>query len=195
MESGRFISYNYPVLAWIRVMILGYCFGALYKKDVDSTFRKKWLVRLGFGSLILFVIIRLINYYGDLVPWEAQKDSIYTFLSFMNVTKYPPSLAFVLITLGPGMLFLFAIEKTKNKITDFILVYGRVPFFYYLLHILFNHIAAIVGLMITGGDWTMMILTNEVFEEGSILTYGYPLRVVYLVWVGIVLSLNHLSKW
>ena len=130
LSESRFIFFNYPILAWIGVMALGYCFGGFYKKDFDAAIRKKWLLRLGVGAIVLFFILRGLNIYGNLTPWAVQKNGIYTFLSFMNITKYPPSLLYVLFTVGCGILFLFFIENIKNKITDFLLAFGRVPFFY-----------------------------------------------------------------
>ncbi len=185
---------GYPVLPWIGVMALGYCFGGFYSKDFDVATRKKWLLRLGLGAIVLFLILRGTNVYGDLVPWTTQKSATYTILSFLNVTKYPPSLSFLLITLGPAFLFLYWTETIKNKFTDFFLVFGRVPFFYYILHILIIHFFALLGLLITGGNWRMMILTGDVLTSGRLDSYGYPLWVVYLIWIGIVLLLYPLSK-
>ncbi len=133
---------GYPVIPWIGLMALGYCFGSLYKKDFNAEVRKKWLLIMGFGAIILFLIIRGINIYGDLVPWSTQRNDIYTFLSFFNVTKYPPSLSYLLITMGPSLLFLYFFENTKNKLTSFFLVFGRVPLFYYFLHVLVIHVFA-----------------------------------------------------
>ncbi|MEM7185218.1 MAG: heparan-alpha-glucosaminide N-acetyltransferase domain-containing protein [Bacteroidota bacterium] len=189
------ISFLYPILPWIGVICLGYLFGSLYKKEVDVSLRKQWLLGLGLGSIGLFLIIRGINIYGDLVPWSVQKNATYTFLSFMNVSKYPPSLAFLLVTMGPAFLFLYGMENIKNRLTNFLLVYGRVPLFYYVIHVLVIHLAAILGLLITGNDWTIMILTMDMFMNGSLAGYGYSLGVVYLVWAGVVLALYPSCKW
>ena len=193
--SGNFVMIvEYPVLPWIGVMALGYCFGGLYAKDFNVSRRKKWLLQLGIGATVLFFLLRGINIYGDLVPWSTQKNTIYTIMSFFNVTKYPPSLSFLLVTLGPAFLFLCATETVKNRITDFFLVFGRVPFFYYILHILFIHLFALLGLLITGGDWKIMILDERDFTSGLLSSYGYPLWVAYLIWIGIVLLLYPFSK-
>lgn len=193
--SDNFAMYIfYPILPWIGVMALGYCFGKFYTNEFDASLRKKWLLRLGFGAIALFFILRSINMYGDLIPWSTQKNTTYTILSFLNVTKYPPSFAFLLITLGPALLFLYATETIKNNLTNFFLVFGRVPFFYYILHVLFIHSFALLGLIITGGDWRVMILTKDVFMSGKLTNYGYQLWIVYLVWIGIVLLLYPLSK-
>ena len=149
---------------------------------------------MGLGAIALFFVLRGLNVYGDLVPWQAQETTAKTILAFLNVTKYPPSLVFLLITIGPSLLFLYAIEAVKNKITDFMLVFGRVPFFYYFIHVLVIHVLAIIGILIFGGHWTDMILTAETFQNAALINYGYPLFVVYIVWIGIVLLLYPFCK-
>jgi uncharacterized membrane protein len=188
------VGFYYPILPWIGIMILGYCLGAFYKSDFSMVQRQKWLLILGFGAIVLFFILRGINVYGDLVPWTCQDTTTKTILSFFKVTKYPPSLAYTLITLGPALLFLFAIESIKNKVTDFLLVFGRVPLFYYFLHVLIIHILAILGILIFGGDWKDMILTPEVFENAKLVDYGYSLFVVYLVWISVIAMLYYPCK-
>ena len=188
------VSLAYPVIPWIGLMALGYCFGTLYQKGFDATLRKRWLLGMGFGAIALFYILRGINGYGDLVPWSVQKDTIYTILSFFNVTKYPPSLVYLLITIGPALLFLYIIEPIKNKFTDILLVFGRVPLFYYFLHMLVIHSLAIVGLLVVGGNWRDMIFTGSDFLQAKLLNYGYSLFVVYIIWLAVVIMLYPLSK-
>src|SRR5690606_40541310 len=113
--------------------------------------------------------------------WSFQNTTTKTILSFFNVTKYPPSLVYTLITIGPALIFLYGVEHTKNKITDFFLVFGRVPLFYYFLHILVIHILAIIGMLVFGGNWHDMILTKDIFDNAKLINYGYSLFVVYLV--------------
>lgn len=189
------VGFLYPVIPWIGLMILGYCFGILYQKGFDAKIRKKWLLTLSIGAAILFFILRGINVYGDLVPWTFQKNLTYTILSFFNVTKYPPSLLYLLITIGPALLFLYLIENTKNNITNFLIVFGRVPLFYYFLHVFVIHLFAIIGILIFGGNWQDMILTADVFQNAKLINYGYSLLVVYLVWIFIILLLYPMCKW
>lgn len=192
--GGRMFSFAYPIIPWFGLITLGYCFGTLYKKGVDFKKRKKYLIGLGVSSITLFLIIRGINSYGDLVPWSVQDTTTKTILSFFKVSKYPPSLVYLLITVGPAILFLYAIENTKNKLTDFLLVFGRVPLFYYFLHILVIHGLAIIGILIVGGNWTTMILTQDVFINAKLVNYGYSLFIVYLVWIFVVTLLYFPSK-
>ena len=207
LGPDRMIGFHYPLLPWIGLMALGYCFGTLYSRGFDAKVRKKWLLRLGFGSIALFFILRGLNGYGDLVPWTTQRDGITTLLSFFSTTKYPPSLIFLLMTVGPSLLFLYIIENIKNKVTDFLVVFGRVPLFFYFLHVFVIHIAAIIGILIFGGNWEDMILTADVFMNSKLIDYGYPLYAVYLLWIGLIIflypfckkymvyKLSHKEKW
>lgn len=184
----------YPLIPWIGLMALGYLFGTFYQKDYDAAIRKKWIRRIGLGAIILFFILRGLNIYGDLVPWSIQGAATKTILSFFNVTKYPPSLLFLCITLGPALLFLNVYENIKNRLTDLFLVFGRVPLFFYFLHVLVIHVLAIIGILIFGGNWHDMILDAESFMKQNLSTYGYSLFVVYLVWIGLILVLYPFCK-
>ncbi|MCR8666112.1 heparan-alpha-glucosaminide N-acetyltransferase domain-containing protein [Aestuariibaculum sp. M13] len=187
--GGQVVVFAYPILPWLGVMILGFCLGQLYLPDFDTEKRKQWLLKIGLSATVLFFIIRGINIYGDLVPWSIQDTTTKTILSFFKVTKYPPSLSYLLITLGPALLFLYAIESVKNKLTDFMIVFGRVPLFYYFLHIFVIHVLAIVGILIFGGDWKNMIITQAGFNNPTLKDYGYSLLTVYLVWISIIILL------
>lgn len=194
LDSNQIISMAYPIIPWIGVITLGYSFGVLYQKNFDVRVRKKCLLYLGIGTIIMFFIVRGFNIYGDLVPWNYQKNITYTILSFFNVTKYPPSLVYVLITLGPAMLFLYSIESIKNKLSNFFLVFGRVPLFYYFLHIFVIHCLAVLGIVINGGNWRDMIFDAQSFLEPKLLNYGYSLFVVYIIWIAVVLLLYPFCK-
>ncbi len=194
LSSTKMVVFHYPVLPWIGTIILGYHFGRLYIKEFDALARRKWLLRLGTGAIVLFIIFRATNVYGNLLPWSTQKDSVYTFLSFINVTKYPPSLSFLLITIGPSLLFLYFIETIKNKFTDFLLVFGRVPLFYYFAHVLVIHILALGLHVMRGGDWQDLILRGQDFMKPKLFDYGYSLLVVYSVWILTILFLYPFCK-
>ena len=190
----RVVAFYYPALPWIAVMSLGYCFGTMYHKGFDQVKRKKNLLKLGFSSIVLFLLIRYINVYGDMVPWSQQKDLLFTLLSFINVSKYPPSLLYILITIGPTFLVLYFLEGVQSKVTDFLLVFGRVPFFYYLMHVFFIHAAALLTLAALGNDWRLMIFDSASFATNKMANYGYSLGIVYLVWVLIVAVLYPFCK-
>ncbi len=194
VKPDHIIVLQYPVIPWIGLIILGYLLGTFYQKGFDIDVRKKWLLRLGVGLIILFFSIRGLNVYGDLIPWSTQDTMTKTIFSFFSLSKYPPSLLFICITLGPSLLFLWMFDSIKNKVTDIFLVFGRVPLFYYFLHVLLIHLLAIGGILIFGGNWKDMILTADVFMEAKLMNYGYPLYIVYLIWISVILLLYPLSK-
>jgi uncharacterized membrane protein len=193
-RSFKFGGYSfftaYPVLSWIGIIALGYCFGALYKNGFDPVKRKRWLLLLGSSAIVLFIVLRLTNLYGDPQLWSAQKSGMFTFLSFIKVTKYPPSLLYTLVTLGPAIIFLAFAEKPLNKVSSVISLYGRVPMVYYLLHIYLIHIMAMAAAQLTGFGWRRMILADFPGVKG----YGFSLGVVYLIWIGVVLVLYSVCK-
>jgi uncharacterized membrane protein len=195
LDQGQSVLlFFYPILPWIGLMILGYCFGKLYQSGFNIQLRKKWLLYLGLGSIILFVILRYLNVYGDLHPWSVQKNSWFTFLSFFNTTKYPPSLLYLLMTIGPSLLFLRGIEGIKNKFTSSMVVIGRVPFFYYVIHLYVIHVIGILGLLVQGVSWKELILTPVRFNSGLLMQYGFDLWVTYLVWIAVVVLLYPVCK-
>ena len=144
IDNSHLVLIVYAFLPWTGVMLLGYCFGKLFRPEVDPGRRKKILLQLGSGLLLLFILLRLINYYGDPVPWSPHpRGAVFTFLSFININKYPPSLDFLSITIGGGMLMLALLEGKRNTMTSFFRIYGRVPMFYYILHFYLIHLLRI----------------------------------------------------
>jgi uncharacterized membrane protein len=192
---GRSSFTGYPILPWIGVMALGYCLGSLYTKSVTAPARKKVLIILGVFSILLFNIIRFINIYGDPVPWSVQATPAFTFMSFLNLTKYPPSLLYVLMILGPALLFLAFAEKPLNRFTQILSTFGRVPLFYYLLHLYLIHLLGMLAAELTGYDWSDMVLTTWVTDYPGLDGYGFNLGIVYLIWIGIIIMLYPLCKW
>ena len=192
--EGHYFRTAYPLLPWIAVMSLGYCFGSLYNNSVDAAKRKKILNGLGFGSLILFLILIVINKYGDPLPWTNYNDGTKTLMSILNVTKYPPSLLFLLITLGGTFIFLANTEKLKGKVVSFFSVFGRVPFFYYIIHIYVIHLIAAFAAKLTGFGWQALVLPKFIIGVESLKGYGFNLVAVYIIWIVIVLLLYPLCK-
>jgi uncharacterized membrane protein len=200
-------SIRYPVLPWIGVITLGYYLGALYLPDADPELRKVTLLSLGFGAVSLFLLLRVINGYGDAMRWSFQPIPILTVCSFFNVTKYPPSLLYLLLTLGPAMIFLVFAErwqpafvqvmpfKPLNALREKIAVFGRVPMFYYLTHIYLIHLLAIGGAVLQGYPASSFILSGRVNQSTILKGYGYPLSVVYLVWISVVIILYPLCRY
>jgi uncharacterized membrane protein len=194
LNENSIIFFHYPLIPLIGVMSMGYLFGELYSTNFDVIKRKKWLIGLGLGLLSLFLIERGINIYGDLFPWKNYETTTKTVMSFLNVTKYPMSLLYLSLTLGIAFLALYFLEGIQNKITQFFLVFGRVPLFYYFMHMLIIHITAIIGILLFGGNWTEMILTAKSFLAEDLKDYGYPLYLVYGIWAFVILILYPLCK-
>jgi uncharacterized membrane protein len=192
--NGHTVNFAYSLLPWIAVMSLGYCFGSLYNSSYDTIKRRKILNGLGIGSLIFFIILSAINKYGDLKGWVNYGDTSKTLMSILDVDKYPPSLLYLLITLGGTFLFLANAEKLKGKLVDFFCVFGRVPFFYYILHIYLIHLIALFAAELTGFGWQAMILPKFVSRVEALKGYGFNLITVYVVWIGIILLLYPLCK-
>jgi uncharacterized membrane protein len=139
LGGGRSLLILYPFLPWTGLMMLGYCFGKLFKK-YEGAERRKVLTRLGLGIILFFIALRATNLYGDAQHWSQQKNGLFTILSFINTVKYPPSLLYMCMTIGPAVLFVALWGNVKNGVAKFITVYGRVPFFYYVLHFTWVHI-------------------------------------------------------
>jgi len=188
---------GYPVLPWIGIITLGYCLGSLYAQDVDPEVRKRSLRNLGIGAILLFIILRWSNIYGDHAHWSTQRNFAYTILSFLNTTKYPPSLLYALMTLGPALLFLRSIDGEVPAALRFTIVYGRVPMFYYIVHFALVHLtAAIVALALNGSaHWMFESPSLDRYPFTAPPGWGFPLPVVYLVWLCVVVSLYPACRW
>jgi uncharacterized membrane protein len=193
-EGQSMLAIAYPFLPWLGIIILGYCFGHYYQKGFDAKIRKTWLLRYGIGAVVLFFMLRFINVYGDLKPWASQNSITNTILSFFNVTKYPPSLVYTLMTIGPALLFLYAIESIKNRFTNIMIVFGRVPFFYYIIHLYLVHLIGLIGLVILGENWNELIMTVDRFKKQYLLDIGFDLWVTYLVWILVIIILYPICK-
>jgi uncharacterized membrane protein len=191
LRSGRLLVIAYPVLPWLGIMLAGFCAGRLFNLPIER--RRPLFLRLGLGAIGTFVLLRLSNWYGDPVPWTHQKSSVYTFLSFMNVNKYPPSLLFSLATLGILLLILSAAEGRDNALTRFLLVYGRVPLFYFVVHIYLIHLLMLLTVTIQGYPWSS--LDFGPFKFGRPDGAGISLGAIYLVWAAVVLALYPLCRW
>jgi uncharacterized membrane protein len=189
------ISVSYPVIPWIGVISLGYYLGRLYDPLYDPAKRKRTLLSLGFAAIALFFLLRVSNAYGDAAQWSIQTNAVFSLLSLMNVTKYPPSLLYVLVTLGPALIFLALAERPLTAITEKIAVFGRVPFFYYVLHIYFIHLLAMIFAVASGYHWTDMILTGRVNSAVKLKGYGFDLLSVYVVWAGLIFLLYPCCQW
>lgn len=181
----------YPLIPWIGVMAAGYGFGKLFLLPAHD--RNKILIQLGLSVTTVFIILRFINLYGDPHPWITRDNSFYTFLEFLNTEKYPPSLLFLLMTLGPSFITLVLFEKLIGLPRKILLIFGRVPLFYYLLHVPVIHLLAVVLALAQGLD-VVFLFDNS---DPSIWPneFGYGLFGVYIAWLLAVVIMYPLSKW
>jgi uncharacterized membrane protein len=189
-EGQPVLFVAYPVIPWIGVMAAGYAFGALLQRPEAE--RHRTLLRLGGAMTAAFVLIRLLNVYGDPQPWRVEKDAVTTVLSFLNTTKYPPSLDYLLMTLGPAIMSLVVFERWTGPVARFFSVFGRVPLFYYLAHIALAHLLA--GLTALAMGFGTDVLTGNVFFS-PVQEWGFGLGVVYLVWFVVILLLYLPCRW
>ena len=184
----------YPVLPWLGIMCVGFGLGQIFTSQFQTDRRKKILLISGVSSIVLFITLRFTNLYGNGELWSEQPSLLYTMFSFLNVEKYPPSLLFMLMTLGPACILLAFAEKISGKISNFFVTIGRVPLFYYILHLYFIHLGILLVFFLNGGKLSDINYDVNSFN-GMPPNYGYSLPWVYVAWITIVLLLYPLCKW
>jgi uncharacterized membrane protein len=184
----------YPLLPWLGIMTIGYGCGRLWLLERGQ--RRLWLLGIGTGLSLVFIALRATNWYGDAFPWAPQATSLLTLCSFMNCQKYPPSLLFVLMTLGPAMLLLGLCDRAPGRLGRVFVVFGRVPLFYYLLHLQLIHLVALGFAYARYGEVGFMLQNVAFAGPGQLpARYGYGLPVVYAVWLGVVVVLYPACSW
>jgi uncharacterized membrane protein len=193
--GDRIVATGYPVLAWIGVMALGYCFGGLYSQNLNAEKRKRLLLLIGSVAVLLFIIIRATNAYGDASLWSKQPTAFFTFLSFLNTTKYPPSLLYILMTLGPAIIFLSLTEKKLPRFTKPLIHIGRVPMFFYLVHIYVIHLLAMIVAELTGYHWSDFLLQRWPWLVPQLKGYGVSIGWTYIIWLTIIVMIYPFCKW
>lgn len=193
VSSNRLFIMGYPPVPWLGIMLVGFAAGKLFELPGDR--RVKIFTRIGLVSLLFFVLGRFINIYGDPSLWSTQKSAIFSFLSFMNITKYPPSLLFCSVTLGIMFLILAIAEKVNNRTTARVTVYGKVPLFYFIIHFYIIHTLLIIILFWQGFHWTNLRFASGTFGRPIGVECGVQLGVVYLIWIAIVVSLYKPCIW
>lgn len=192
--EGHGILVVYPVIPWIGIMLLGYVFGTLFEKEFDAQLRKRFLFLAGSFGIIMFFGLRFYNEYGNPEQWKDYGNFKQNLMAFLDVSKYPPSLMYTGMTIGPALIFLAFTENIKNKISEFFMVFGRVPFFYYVLHIYLIHTLCVILFYISGygADDISGPRTMFYFRPAEM---GFGLLGVYLVWFFVIFVLYFPSKW
>ena len=185
----------YPLIPWIGVMACGYAFGALLRQEQAK--RRTTVLWIGLGLVIAFVALRALNVYGDPRPWSTQTTAVRTALSFLDCSKYPPSLLYLLMTLGPSIILLALFDRKLGALSKPFIVIGRVPLFFYVLHLPLIHGLAVFFAYLRHG-YAGAIWVGPVFAtDGSGLppNYGYGLLTVYGIWILVVALLYPLCHW
>jgi uncharacterized membrane protein len=194
-RPGHTVFVGYVLIPWIGVTAAGYALGQIYRWP--SAQRRAFLLPIGIGLTAAFFLLRAINLYGDPRRWATQKSAASTVLSFLNASKYPPSLLYLLMTLGPALLFLWAVDAGTPRWLLPALTVGKVPMFYYLLHIPLIHLLAIAICYARYGQvhWMFESPTLGQFPITAPPGWGYSLPMVYLMWAIVVLTLYPLCRW
>jgi uncharacterized membrane protein len=192
--DGITFGTGYCLVPWMGVMAAGYGFGTLLQLDRPQ--RRRRLFLLGTALTLGFVLLRAANVYGDPHPWAEQSSPLLTFLSFLNCTKYPPSLLYLLMTLGPAILALAFFDRPLGPLARPIVTFGRVPLFFYLLHIPLIHGGAVLCDTLRFG-WSPLAAAGPwEIKPGAVPEhYGLSLPLVYVVWIGVVLVLYLPCRW
>ena len=185
-----FVLVAYPLLPWVGVMLLG--FGASGVFQLEPGERRRRLTLAGVAAVAAFLLLRASHLYGDPNPWTAQDAGVVpTILDFMNVSKYPPSLLFVLATLGPVAVFCARSDQLPRGVRDVLVVYGRAPFAFYVVHFYVIHALAVALGVAQGFAASQMLTLMSFFPKG----YGVPLPAVYVIWFAVVAALYPLCRW
>jgi uncharacterized membrane protein len=186
----------YPLLPWLGIMLIGYSIGKWYTAAFDAAKRRKLLLYTGLSAITLFILLRGFNVYGDPAHWSVQKNGMFTLMSFIKTTKYPVSLLYTLMTLGPVLIILSWMEKVNTSFLKPFVVFGRVPLFYYILHFYLIHSTALIAYMITTGkSFRELDFHFSAGFGGLPAGAGYTLGWVYVAWISIVLVLYPVCKW
>jgi len=211
--SGPLVWVQYPLVPWIGVMAAGYAFGAVYELEAER--RTRLVRRVGLFLIAAFVVIRAMNIYGDPSHWSVQSTALFTVLSFINTTKYPPSLLYLLMTLGPALVALAWFESMAGKAGSAgaagrtgaagragpfgparaaLVTFGRVPLFFYLLQWPLAHTVAIVANVVAGRPFDYLFTQPPAFFNLPWGT-GFHLWTVYLCWACIIAIEYPLCRW
>ncbi|HEX4606110.1 MAG TPA: hypothetical protein VH724_19070 [Candidatus Angelobacter sp.] len=196
--AGKLVLVTYTFLPWVAVMAAGHCFGQIFQ--LEPAVRRRIMLRLGFALTIAFVALRAVNHYGDPAPWAHQRSAVFTVLSFLNCTKYPGSLDFLLMTLGPALLVLARFDRRAFNPANPLVVFGRVPMFYFILHFYLIHILAVLAAWLRYGSAAFQFIFHPLPSMGGPAKlfpadFGYSLWVVYGVWLLTVVLLYPLCRW
>jgi uncharacterized membrane protein len=194
LGTNHFLGIFYTVLPWTGAMLLGFSIGKWYNADFGAEKRKRYLFYTGLGLFLSFIVLRYFSLYGNPTPRKEYADALQNFFSFLNVSKYPPSLQYYGMTLGISLMLLSGIENLKNKFAKIMMVYGNVPFFYYVIHFYLLHLFLVIVFFASG--YGVKDIANPqipfLFHPPDL---GFSLAIVYLIWLTIVAILYRPCVW
>lgn len=184
---------SYPPIPWLGIMLVGFASGKLF--EFSTIKRKNMFLKIGVSLVLFFVLLRFSNVYGDPVAWATKQDPMFTFLSFMNVTKSPPSLLFCSVTLGCMFLILAIAEHAKGWLMNIAAHYGKAALFYFLVHFYLIHIILIGMLFMQGFSWEELNFSALTFGRPTGMQSGVSLWLVYSIWIAVVGALYIPCRW
>jgi uncharacterized membrane protein len=194
IDDNHRILALYAIIPWTGVMCVGYGIGHWFTKDFAPGKRKKLLLAIGAGMIVLFILLRITSVYGNPSPWTKGDGFMYNLYTFLNTSKYPPSLQYLCMTIGPGCIALSLLENVRSKFTDVLSVYGKVPFFYYILHFYLLHLILTVIFFASGyTEYTDSRLFFPLHFRP--FDFGYSLPVTYAIWLSVVIALYLPCRW
>ncbi|PSR56121.1 hypothetical protein AHMF7605_22750 [Adhaeribacter arboris] len=183
---------GYPPIPWLGIMLIGFSVGPLFTLPVAQ--RKSFFWRTGLATVVFFICLRFSNIYGDPAAWSMQNAGLFTFLSFLNTTKYPPSLLYTCMTLGIMFLIFWLVDGFKNKLVQIISTYGKVPLFYYIIHWYLLHLILLAMVFLQGFHWDDLQFGTFLFGRPK-QPSGVNLAVIYFIWLSVVVALYPLCHW
>ena len=192
--SEHYLGTFYSILPWTGAMFIGFSIGRWFDGDFDAKKRKQYLLYSGLGLFLSFLLLRYFNLYGNPTPRAIHPEMLKNGFDFFNVSKYPPSLQYYGMTLGPALMLLAGIENLENGFSRIMMVYGKVPFFYYVLHFYLIHIILVVFFFATGYSTDQIVTPQSpfLFRPND---FGYKLPIVYSIWLGVVALLYRPCIW
>jgi uncharacterized membrane protein len=191
--AGKVLVIGYPPIPWFGIMLVGFACGKYFYLEIIN--RKRVLMIFGFTALTLFISIRLLNFYGDSVNWIPQKNGLFTFLSFLNITKYPPSLLFCLVTLGIMFLLLALADNLPTYLKKIATTYGKVPLFYFIFHFYLIHFITLAVLFLQGFHWSQLEFSTGTFGRPNGVKSGLPISIIYVIWIVVVITMYKPCLW
>jgi uncharacterized membrane protein len=196
-DGTPFVFVLYPLIPWLGVVLAGYAFGALFRQTPERRIPR--IATIGASLLATFLVLRTLNIYGDPEPWSRQPTLSFTILSFLKVEKYPPSLLFLCLTLGLALLLLALFDRRQlhdqeSALERALVVFGRVPLFFYMLQWVATHGGALALMMLAGKDYTRL-LYDPILVPRDTAPSGFSLPVVYLVWIAAIALLYFPCRW